>query len=148
MVDLLVSIAVIAVLNLADAPRVDRRERVGQAGGVPHSNMRQIGLGVSLYAESNKGEVPASNFIVVHNNQRDNNSQAALMMTIRLAGVGNWDGLGLLYSQEYVKHTKISSAPAITGITSSPATPRSSDATPAPQSSATFTTAARVPTAP
>ncbi|MDX2148042.1 MAG: hypothetical protein SFZ23_11015 [Planctomycetota bacterium] len=81
------------------------------------SNIRQIGFGVALYADDNRGFVPSSVFISTHGRS----SMPEEMMTLRLgrnmgAGdAGQWDGLGLLYSQQYLAAAKLFYCPSHRG---------------------------------
>jgi hypothetical protein len=106
MIDLLVSIAVIALLISLLLPTLtgvnESARRV-----VCASNVRQIGLGVTIYAESNRGSIP-----LFRGTGSRQIRQSDSMMMLRRLGAGNWDGLGLLFDQDYLNAPKIFFCPS------------------------------------
>lgn len=112
LVDVLVSIGVIAVLigillpSLSGATATARRVACS-------SNVRQLGLGLYMYADDYKGFLVPSAFVP---GWRDSASsyRPQEMMQIRFAstaivlGFGNsWDGLGFLFAGDYLPAPKI-----------------------------------------
>lgn len=105
LVDILVTMAIIALLigllmpGLASVKEHTRRV-------VCMSNVRQVGLGLVLYADANKDKLPASVFIDTRGRDDEVDYAPENMMTIRLPNEisrrtnTSWDGLGYLYSQE------------------------------------------------
>lgn len=76
------------------------------------SNVRQLGLGVSMFADDNDGLLPQSTFL----NQRlgrlpgemtrlriSTNSTFSARFDGRQSGIATWDGLGRLYDGEYLE---------------------------------------------
>lgn len=109
-VDLLVSITVIAVLigillpSLASVHETARRT-------VCKSNLRQMGLGVAMFADERGGRLPSSVF--------KQNGDVREMMTLRLPadrGAGRplaqWDGLGLLHQGGFLLGPKVYYCPS------------------------------------
>jgi type II secretory pathway pseudopilin PulG len=102
LVDVLVSIAVIGVLISLLIPSLGLvRETAHQV--VCRSNIRQIGLGVAMFADEHKDGVPPS--VYVRNNQLTDRPSETV--TLRLdpqfqSSTGGWDGLGILYSGYYI----------------------------------------------
>lgn len=112
LIDVLVTIAVIGVLISILAPSLSSvRETAQQV--ICRSNVRQLGIGIDLYAEDYKGAVPASKAI-------DFPSGSVETMTLRFgaapAGYSNhWDGLGNLYSLDYLPAPKLYYCPSHKG---------------------------------
>lgn len=87
---------------------------------VCRSNIRQIGLGVLMYTDANQDFLPPS----VYSHPWGTRTQPAPqeMMHLRLPpgeAVGTatpWDGLGLLYQQEYLPAPKIFYCPSYHGM--------------------------------
>src|SRR5262245_36182328 len=114
--DLLVSMAVIAVLigillpTLASVNETARRVAC-------QSNIRQIGLGVVMYADDWHGQLPASLFLPrTTSTSTGSVPEPQQMVTIRIdsnKAPGNpWDGLGLLYSLGYIPVAKVFYCPS------------------------------------
>lgn len=99
LIDLLVSMAVIAVLLAMVAPALSRvRETTRKV--ICSSNARQLGLGVAMYADMNRGWVPPSVFPAKMG--IEGQSQPQDMQIVRLeTNINAWDGLGVLYSEEF-----------------------------------------------
>jgi len=113
LIDVLVSIAVIGLLISIMLPSIAKvRETARKV--VCSSGMRQIGLGMNLYAEDNKAMLPASVFLDDPGGRYATAIYPQLMDTIRTEPDlhaprewGQWDGLGLLFYKSYI------SAPAV-----------------------------------
>jgi type II secretory pathway pseudopilin PulG len=99
-IDLLVSIVVIAVLLgimlpvLAHATEASRRVAC-------RSNVRQMALAVAMYAEDHQGRIPESEYSA---GDTPDTYRPAEMMTLNAGkGSGDWEGLGWLYAEEYLR---------------------------------------------
>ncbi len=99
-IDLLVSIVVIAVLLgimlpvLAHATEASRRVAC-------RSNVRQMALAVAMYAEDHAGRLPESEY---SSGDTPDTYRPAEMMTLNAGkGSGDWEGLGWLYAEEYLR---------------------------------------------
>ncbi len=105
LIDLLVSMAVVAVLILIMVPSLSSvREAARRV--VCSSNIRQIGLGLGMYADDYGGAIPPSKFVPPATAQSSTSSNASFpqhMMTLRtMDGIDAWDGLGVLYFAGYL----------------------------------------------
>jgi type II secretory pathway pseudopilin PulG len=108
-VDLLVSMAVMMVLISLLLPSLASvRETANQV--VCRSNVRQVGLGIQMYAEDRKDRVPYSAPV----SGPPATYQPWVTNTIRFAGTG-WDGLGLLFIDEYLPAPKLYYCPSHRG---------------------------------
>ncbi|MBS0196664.1 MAG: DUF1559 domain-containing protein [Planctomycetes bacterium] len=119
MIDLMVSIAVIAVLiglllpSLASVNETARRV-------VCQSNVRQIGLGLVMYANDHDGQLPSSRFISTGLMSRAV-ARPDKMLMLRVGDedsrpdLAPWDGLGVLYSNEYIPAAKVFYCPSHRG---------------------------------
>lgn len=134
LVELLVAMSVIVALIGLMIPAVSR-VRSTTHRVICSSNVRQIGLGVAMYADDYEGSLPRSIFI----SDMMVNSSEAMLETVRLrlaadsallqqydehdsgsASVsstfsGVWDGLGLLFSGEYLAARGVFYCPAHSG---------------------------------
>lgn len=117
LIDTLVSVAVIAVLISLLLPTLSGVNEAARRV-VCASNVRQLGFGIALYSEANQGAIPRT----VYLGQAGRRFSASdRMMTLRMDRSGNsmnvvdWDGLGLLYSGEYLNAPKIYYCPSHTG---------------------------------
>ncbi|MBZ0170910.1 MAG: DUF1559 domain-containing protein, partial [Phycisphaerales bacterium] len=115
LLDLLVSIAVIAVLIGILLPSLkmvhDTSRRV-----VCASNLRQIGLGVHMYATDNDEVLPYTSYA----NRADNywgTDPLSLRVDGRTRNIDQmpWDGLGVLFDQSYLGDGQIFYCPSHTG---------------------------------
>ena len=113
LVDVLVSIAVIGVLISLLVPSLGLvRQTAHQV--VCRSNVRQIGLGIAMFADEHKDAVPPTVF--VKNNT--NTDRPAETITLRLdppSISGGWDGLGRLYGGNYLPSGPVFYCPAHRG---------------------------------
>lgn len=120
LVELLVAISVIAVLIGLMLPAISR-VRATTHRVVCSSNVRQIGLGIAMYADDYEGRLPRTIFMGAGANGDDGllettrlrlAADSALLTQYDPAGGGSssvsnrargvWDGLGLLFSGEYL----------------------------------------------
>jgi hypothetical protein len=106
-VDVLVSIAVIAVLISILMPSLSLvRETTRRL--VCASNTRQIGLGLAMYAEDFSGFLPPTRF--------ETNSDAHRLTTVRvLDNPEGWDGLGWLFGANYLDAPQVLYCPSHKG---------------------------------
>lgn len=124
LIDILVSIAVVGVLIAIMLPSLASvKETAHQV--VCRSNVRQIGFAFDLYAEANKGNIPST--ITVPSLQDLSSESTWDTLTLRFppgawhvgGPYGNqlptWDGLGILYSAEYLPVPKIFYCPSHKG---------------------------------
>lgn len=118
-VDVLVSMAVIAVLVSILLPSLSAVTETARRVAC-QSNVRQIGLGLVMYADQHGGELPYSVLLQLGPNR--SNDKPEDMLTIRLvSGLYNpasrpmWDGMGLLYSEGYLPAGKIFYCPSHRG---------------------------------
>lgn len=99
-IDMLVSIAVVAVLIALLGPSLVKVREAGRRV-VCQSNLRQQSLGIVTYANEYRDFLPYSRFDPAYGAQTE---APHLMMSARIP-VGNallWDGLGILFSQSYL----------------------------------------------
>lgn len=107
--DLLVTIAVISVLISILLPAVSKvRESTRRV--ICGSNMRQLGMGVSVFTNDNRERLPTSRFLPTQRSNASFIPSPERMDTIRLTS-GEfphqdsdelWDGLGLLVQNDYI----------------------------------------------
>lgn len=109
--------AVIAVLIALLAPSLSSvRQAAHQV--VCRSNVRQLGFGIFIFAEHNRDRMPPSE---VWNPDLDPGSDRPWdTVTLRLGSqygsmAGQWDGLGRLFSEDYLPAPKIFYCPAHRG---------------------------------
>lgn len=108
LIDVLVTISVMGVLIAILAPSLRGvRERARQVQCA--SNLRQIGLGLNMYADNHRGLLPPSVFANDPTSERSSQTGAGNpreMMVLHLGDdvPNNWDGLGVLVADEYLTH--------------------------------------------
>lgn len=123
--DLLVSLAVVAILIALLLPSLGAvRETTRRV--VCASNQRQAGIGLEIFADTNKGTIPSSQFMgkvsIVSShptvtNSPENTMTLRIGMPAQSSGVvAGWDGLGKLYEQEYLRAPEIFYCPSHKGF--------------------------------
>ena len=121
LIDVLVSIAVIGLLIAIMLPSISMvRESARKV--ICSSSMRQVGLGMNLYAEDNKDMLPSSVFLANPESRFTEAYYPHLMDTIRTDANefeprewNQWDGLGLLFYKSYVTAPGVYYCPSHTG---------------------------------
>jgi len=97
MIDVLVTMAVIAVLMSILMPTLSSvRETARQV--VCRSNVRQMGIGLTQFAQDHADHLPRSVFT---DDTTPGNYKPWETMKLRVVPGSAWDGLGYLYSEEY-----------------------------------------------
>lgn len=109
-IDVLVSVAVITLLISLLMPGLSLvRETARRV--VCASNVRQVGLGLAMFADDNREALPAVNLTGGFGLDEPQYQQS---MRVRLAPQ-EWDGLGLLWSGEYLSSGQVFYCPSHTG---------------------------------
>jgi hypothetical protein len=122
--DVLVSICVIGVLVSLMTPALSGiRETTRRV--VCSSNVRQVGMGVSMFADAHRGMLPPT--VTMAAGARPRSATAARgaaapawgpadAQVLRLpASAGSWDGLGLTYAGEYIPNPAVFYCPSHRG---------------------------------
>lgn len=120
-IDILVSVAIVAILISLLLPSLSSVNETARRVAC-RSNIRQVGLALTMYASSNQGQLPMSVFRIIPNVQNTGN-QPQNMLTLKLAPDrpkptptwSPWDGLGLLYSGDFLSAPKIFFCPSHRG---------------------------------
>lgn len=121
MMDLLVSIAVISVLIALLLPAVSKvRESTRKV--ICGSNMRQLGMGVSIFSQDNGDKLPNSVFLPPPRSNASSYPSPERMDTVRLSRSEFqfsqeklWDGLGILFGREYITAPNVYYCPSHKG---------------------------------
>ncbi len=105
LVDVLVSMAVIAILISLLIPSLSGVRAVVEKV-MCASNVHQHAIAIALYSDANDGHIPASHFL----------DSASYRIAVRpLEATDRWDGLGLLYRDDYLDTGEIFYCPGHTG---------------------------------
>jgi competence protein ComGC len=114
-IDVLVSMTVIAVLVGILLPSLGSVQETARRT-VCQSNLRQVGFGLTSFADERKGRLPTSIF------KQTPNASVAEMMTLRLGiehpnadAKAQWDGLGLLHEGEFLLGPRVYYCPSHKG---------------------------------
>jgi prepilin-type N-terminal cleavage/methylation domain-containing protein len=124
-IEVLVSVAVIGVLVAIMLPTIALVQESARKV-VCASNTRQIGIGLNLFAQDRDDTLPPSTFqptTSLANGRAIQQSRPDLMDTVRIGAEsghapgewGRWDGIGLLYSLEYLNAPDIYYCPSHMG---------------------------------
>lgn len=101
MIDVLTSMAVIMVLIAILLPSLGTvRETARRV--VCGSNVRQIGLGLAMYADDYERFLPPSRFAVPSQNAAHQSTLVRASTPATATGQSVWDGVGLLYQFDYI----------------------------------------------
>lgn len=77
------------------------------------SNIRQQGLGLAMYTEDNRGELPASYFLPKDASRGPEPSPQLTNIARRdIAGEDSWDGMGILFNREYLNAPQVFYCPS------------------------------------
>lgn len=128
LIDLLVSIAVMAILIGIMLPSITSAHEAARRVAC-RSNVRQIGLGLVMYANDHDGRLPSSVFLdptlfggtPASMLTGEANSELTRMIALRVAPgdpklvSGGWDGLGHLHNQQYTNAPRVFYCPSHKG---------------------------------
>jgi type II secretory pathway pseudopilin PulG len=118
LIDVLVSIFVIAVLISILLPSLGPVQETARRVAC-QSNVRQIGLGVVMYADDSSGQLPPSVFLPLQTGHSiADQATPQNMLTLRLDRMdhgGGWDGIGWLYGKDYLTAPKVFFCPSHRG---------------------------------
>lgn len=117
-IDLMVSIVIIAILIGLLLPSISKINETTRRV-ICRSNMRQVSIGVSMYAQDNSQFLPRTQYV----STGGKGGRAALTITMRLDESGgtkapraiDYDGLGLLFAREYINAPKVFYCPSHAG---------------------------------
>ncbi len=107
LLDLLVCILIISVLMAVMLPVLSHVSEATKRV-ICRSNVRQLGMGITLYAEANKDRLPRS---VFQSNQQPYQPQAMTVVHTETA----WDGLGHLFSGDFINTPEVFYCPSHRG---------------------------------
>lgn len=122
MIDLLVSLAIVSILIAMMLPAISMvRESTRKV--ICGSNLRQIGMGISLYSQDSRDALPDSVFLPPSTRSNTaSNASYDRMDTVLLSRDefpelkdDRWDGLGYLYGREYVSASSVFYCPSHSG---------------------------------
>lgn len=122
LLDVLVTLAIITVLIGILLPSFNMvRESARRM--ICASNLRQVGLGLHMYAQGSSEWLPPSVYLPAQNGQRSSSApRPDLMDTVRTPegqfparSWGQWDGLGLLYTGSYLSAPQVFYCPSHPG---------------------------------
>lgn len=113
MLDVLVSMAVVVILISMLLPSLGRvRETAHQV--ICRSNVRQMGIGIALYAEDNTDRLMGTVHVTGAAGDKPWDT-TALRLDPQGNAPGAWDGLGRLYAQDYLPAPKLYYCPSHRG---------------------------------
>lgn len=122
MIDLLVSLAIVGVLIALMLPAISMvRESTRKV--ICASNLRQVGLGVNMYSQDMRDRLPDSVFLPpVAHSEFSTTASFDRMDTVWLSldefperRDDRWDGLGILFGEEYISAANIYYCPSHQG---------------------------------
>lgn len=116
--DVLVTMTVIGVLIGLLLPSLSMVQETARRV-VCQSNVRQIGLGLVLYADDHQGRLPPSVFMQLAGPGRAD-PEPQHMLTLRLdparaESATSWDGMGILFDGDYLRAPRVFFCPSHTG---------------------------------
>jgi type II secretory pathway pseudopilin PulG len=121
LVDLIVSLAVITTLITILLPSLSKAQEAARRVGCA-SNMRQIGMALQMYAYENNDQLPESAFLDESSRQYSPQDTIFIYLSdlitgdrVQLDRSNRWDGLGVLYDQEYLEAAQAFYCPSHTG---------------------------------
>lgn len=115
LIDTLVTISVMALLIAILLPSLNgARESARRV--VCASNVRQLGIGIQMFADDHEGKLPDSRYVSTASSMDGDGSASQFMMTLRAPNSDNsdqlWDGLGVLYATDYLVAPKLFYCPS------------------------------------
>lgn len=120
LLDILITISIVAILLSLLLPSLTNVNETARRVAC-RSNIRQIGLSLTMYASANRGELPSSVFRTIRGVPGTAN-EPQNMLTLRLApdrkpddNWNPWDGLGLLAAGDYLNAGKTFYCPSHKG---------------------------------
>lgn len=114
LLDVLVSMAVIMIMMSIMLPSLGRvRETAHQV--ICRSNVRQIGIGIAMYAEDNHDRLMHTVHVGEGSANKPWDTIGLRLEPSSLASPGNWDGLGRLYEFDYLPAPKLYYCPSHRG---------------------------------
>lgn len=119
LIDTLVTLAIVALLISILLPSLSGAREAARRVACA-SNVRQIGLGITMYADDHSDRLPPSVFAPDGSSaESQGESNPAEMMTMRLAQTledankpAPWDGIGLLFATEYLPAARLFYCPS------------------------------------
>ncbi len=118
LMDLMVSITIIAVLIGLLLPSISKINETTRRV-ICRSNMRQVSIGVSMYAQDNSQFLPRSQFVT--SSGRGGRAASTVLMRSDESGgtraprASDYDGLGRLFAREYINAPKVFYCPSSAG---------------------------------
>jgi type II secretory pathway pseudopilin PulG len=118
LIDVLVSISVISILIGLLIPTLGKVNETARRV-VCQSNVRQIGLGLIMYADDHRGLMPSPRFVPQASRSRTSGEYAP-QRTVTLRAIDDdapadrpsWDGLGRLFELDYIPAPKVFYCPS------------------------------------
>jgi len=119
MLDVLVSMVVIAILISILIPALGPVQETARRVAC-QSNVRQVGLGVVMYADDSQGQLPPSAYLPIPNRAAIGEPATPQNMIVIRRGIldthgAGWDGIGWLYKLEYLTAPKVFYCPSHRG---------------------------------
>lgn len=115
LIDTLVTISVVALLIAILLPSLSGAREAARRV-VCASNVRQLGIGMQMFADDHDGKLPNSMYVSMAAGMSGDNSANQQMMTLRAPNNETndqiWDGLGVLYATDYLVAPKLFYCPS------------------------------------
>jgi competence protein ComGC len=115
LIDTLVTLSVVALLIAILLPSLSGAREAARRV-VCASNVRQLGIGIQMFADDHDGKLPDSIYVSMAAGMNGDTSAHQQMMTLRVPNNESndqiWDGLGVLYATEYLVAPKLFYCPS------------------------------------
>lgn len=115
LIDTLVTISVVVLLIAILLPSLSGAREAARRV-VCASNVRQLGIGIQMFADDHEGKLPKSIYVSMAMGMDGDSSASQQMMTLRAPNNDSndqiWDGLGVLYAAEYLVAPKLFYCPS------------------------------------
>lgn len=115
LIDTLVTISVVALLIAILLPSLSGAREAARRV-VCASNVRQLGIGIQMFADDHDGKLPDSMYVSLAAGMNGDTSAQQQMMTLRAPNSDSneqkWDGLGVLYATDYLVAPKLFYCPS------------------------------------